>query len=500
VFNKLRNTVKETAIYSIGNIASKLAGFVLIPLFAENISIALYGLLTLFEICFDIINPISNVGVENALMRWFYDKESDGKRKSLYFTVFVFSVLSTFVVLILAYILMTNYTSAIFSSDVNKSLILIFLSSVFMRLVVASPLTLLRIKQKAIKQTGMVVLGLVITVSLTYVFLQYYHMELYGVFLAQLLSNLVLLILLVPTVFNNIQFKLEKEILKKMLHYSYPLVFSGLLTTVLVLSDRYILKYYYSLGDVGVYSLAYKISNIVKICITTSFLQSYVVSYFKGMNDVKESDRFLVKSLTYFVFIACYLSLFIVYFGKEVLVVLSSGNKDYWQAYVLLPFLLVAVILAGVRQISSMPIRREKQTRLLSIYSICAAVLNLLLNFVFIPEWGAYGAVISTIISQLLVVVIYNLYLRNRYQIVIEYRRLFILVSLTLVVFVPLLFLNELNLFIRIPVKVFILVAYPFLLYIVSFYSKDELHRICGAWKKWSKLSDLKKNITKIKI
>jgi len=500
MFNKLRNTVKETAIYSIGNIASKLAGFVLIPLFSENISISLYGLLTLFEICFDIINPISNLGVENALMRWYYDKESDGKRKSLYFTVFIFSVFFTAVILLLSYVIMVNYKSAIFSADVNKSLIIIFLSSVFMRLIVASPLTLLRIKQKAIKQTAMVVFGLVITVSLTYVFLQYYHMELYGVFLAQLLSNTVLLVLLFPTVIKNIQVKIEKELLRKMLHYSYPLVFSGLLTTVLVLCDRYILKYYYGLGDVGVYSLAYKISNIIKICITTSFLQSYVVSYFKGMNNVKESDRFLVKSLTYFVFIACYLSLFIVYFGKEVLFVLSFGNKDYWQAYVLLPFLLIAVILAGVRQISSMPIRREKHTRLLSIYSMCAAVFNVLLNFVFIPRWGAYGATISTIISQLLVVVIYNLYLRNRYNIVLEYRRLLLLVVLTFAVFLPALFLNEVNLFVRIPIKICILAAYPFLLYLMSFYSKDELHRISGAWKKWSKLSDLKKNITKINI
>ena len=157
MFNKLRNTVKETAIYSIGNIASKLAGFVLIPLFSENISISLYGLLTLFEICFDIINPISNLGVENALMRWYYDKESDGKRKSLYFTVFIFSVFFTAVILLLSYVIMVNYKSAIFSADVNKSLIIIFLSSVFMRLIVASPLTLLRIKQKAIKQTAMVV-------------------------------------------------------------------------------------------------------------------------------------------------------------------------------------------------------------------------------------------------------------------------------------------------------------------------------------------------------
>lgn len=499
MFNKLRSTVKETAIYSIGNIASKLAGFILIPLFSETIDIALYGLLTLFEICFDIINPISNIGVENALMRWYYDDEAKGKEKSLYFTVFLFSLISTIAVLLISFIIMSNFKASVFSSDVSNSLIVVFLFSSFLRLIVASPLTLLRIKQKAIKQTGMVLLALVMTVSLTYIFLKFYKMELYGVFLASLISNGILLLLLTPDIIKNIRIKIEKSLLKKMLNYSYPLVFAGLLTTVLILSDRYILKYYYTLGDVGVYSLAYKISNIIKICITTSFMQSYVVSFFKGMTNVKESNRFLVKSLTYFVFIAIYLSLFIVYFGKEVLVVLSKGNQDYWQAYVLLPLLLIAVVLSGVRQISSMPLRREKQTRLISIYSICAAVLNVALNFVFIPYWGAYGAIVSTIIAQLMVVVAYNLYLRRSYDIIVEYKRLISLVLLSFIVFIPLSFLNEINLLLRIPLKIIILTSFPFILYALGFYNKDELHRIKGAWYKWSKLSDLKKNISNIK-
>lgn len=499
MFNKLRKTVKETAIYSIGNIASKLAGFILIPLFSETIDISLYGLLTLFEICFDIINPISNIGVENALMRWYYDDEAKGKEKSLYFTVFTFSVFSTLAVLLLSFLLMSNFTEAIFSSEVNRTLIIVFLSSSFLRLIVASPLTLLRIKQKAVKQTGMVVLGLIMTVTLTYVFLKFYKMELYGVFLASLISNGILLILLVPDILRNITIKIETELLKKMLNYSYPLVFAGLLTTVLILSDRYIIKYYYTLGDVGVYSLAYKISNIIKICITTSFMQSYVVSFFKGMSNVKESNRFLVKSMTYFVFIAIYLSLFIVYFGKEVLVVLSKGNQDYWQAYVLLPLLLVAVILSGLRQISSMPLRREKQTKLISLLSIGAAILNVVLNFIFIPQWGAHGAILSTIIAQLLVVVIYNVYLRRSHNIIIEYKRLFSLVFITSVIFTPLLFLNDIDLILRIPIKIAILISFPFILYVIGFYTKDELYRIKGAWVKWSDLSRLKNNISNIK-
>lgn len=499
MFNKLRTTVKETAIYSIGNIASKLAGFILIPLFSETINISLYGLLTLFEICFDILTPISNLGIENALMRWFYDKETEGKRKSLYFTVFAFSVVFTLLIVFLSYIVMINYSEIIFSTQVDKSLIFIFLFSVLIRLIVASPQTLLRIQQKAVKQTASVVLGLILTVLFTYIFLKFYKMELYGVFLAQVVSNLVLLILFIPTIFRNIQFKVEVELLKKMIHYSYPLVFSGLLTTVLVLSDRYILNYYYTLGDVGVYSLAYKISNIVKICITTSFMQSYVISYYRGMNEISESNRFLVKSLTYFVFVACYLSLFIVYFGKEVLVVLSLGNKDYWQAYLLLPLLLISVTLAGVRQISSMPLRRDKQTKLLSVYSILAAVLNVLLNFVFIPKWGAYGAVISTVITQCLIVFLYDLYIRKKFKILVEYRRLLIVSVVSILIFIPLLFLNEVNLLIRIPIKLIILISFPFVLYILKFYSKDELNRVRGAWDKWSNLSQLKNNIKKIK-
>jgi O-antigen/teichoic acid export membrane protein len=146
-----------------------------------------------------------------------------------------------------------------------------------------------------------------------------------------------------------------------------------------------------------------------------------------------------------------------------------------------------------------MPLRRDKRTKLLSIYSMIAAILNIGLNFIFIPRWGAYGATISTIIAQLLVVVIYNIYLRRSFSIFVEYRRLFTLVALTILMYIPLLYLNEIDLFLRIPMKIFIISAFPFLLYLLRFYSKEELNRIKGGWKKWSKLSDIKKNISKIK-
>lgn len=499
MFNILRKTVKETAIYSIGNIASKLVGIVLLPLYSSSLDIALFGLLTLFEICFEIITPISNLGIDNALMRWYYDDEAKDKEKSLYFTVFTFSVICSFVILLLAYFIMLRFKAEIFSEGISPSLILIFLSSVFARLVVASPLTILRVQQKASRQTAAVVLGLLLNVGFAYLFLKYYGMGLYGIFLAQVIANGLLFVLLFPTILDNIKLHIEKALIVKMLKYSYPLVFSGLLTTILVLSDRYILKYYYTLGDVGVYSLAYKISNIIKICITTSFLQSYVISYFREMTDVKSSDRFLVKSLTYFLYISVYLSLFMVYFGKEILVVLTSGNEDYWQAYVLLPFLLIAVVLGGLSQISSMPMRREKHTKLLSICGVSAAVLNIILNFVFIPHWGAYGAVVSTIFSQLLVVLVYFYFLKNSYSIVVEYRRLLSIFLLAALIFIPSLFLGDISLILRLPMKLIILFSFPFILYILGFYNKDELHRIKGAWKKWSKLSNIKKNISNIR-
>ena len=62
-----------------------------------------------------------------------------------------------------------------------------------------------------------------------------------------------------------------REKLPEMLRYGAPLVVSGLASFILVYSDRFFLRRFGNLTDVGVYGLGYKLAMIVTLVVSGPF-------------------------------------------------------------------------------------------------------------------------------------------------------------------------------------------------------------------------------------
>lgn len=50
MLNHLRNTVKHTAIYSLGNLSTKIIGLILLPLYTSYLTTAEYGIFSILEV------------------------------------------------------------------------------------------------------------------------------------------------------------------------------------------------------------------------------------------------------------------------------------------------------------------------------------------------------------------------------------------------------------------------------------------------------------------
>ncbi len=70
MLDKLRTTVKQTAIYSIGNMSTKLIGLILLPLYTDYLTTADYGILSIFEITSQFLTAILGFRMSGAMMRW----------------------------------------------------------------------------------------------------------------------------------------------------------------------------------------------------------------------------------------------------------------------------------------------------------------------------------------------------------------------------------------------------------------------------------------------
>ncbi|MCF7911172.1 MAG: oligosaccharide flippase family protein [Candidatus Cloacimonetes bacterium] len=495
MLDKIRSSVKQTFYYGIGNVAVKLVGFILLPLYARQFSIEIYGLLALFEILAEIIITLSSFGVESGFNRWYWDDEGKERQKSLFFTTLIFSLISTTLCLILAFVMIHYYSLQIFDVKISLGLTVTYLVNILFRVVIMRSILLMQIQQLVVKQTRYVLLNLGIVLLTTIFFITQLDMGLEGVFLGQICGNVIVLIFIMPYLLKEIKFVIEYEIFSKLLKYSFPIAVSSVFAIVMTLSDRFILKHYYSLADVGQYSLAYKVSSLIKLFIVRSFLKSYNFKYYSEIEAVKH-DRFFDKSITYFTFIAIYSGLLLSIVSKTVIKFLTD-NVDYYNSLYIVPYLVAGIILYGIRSMLNMPMAKMKRTDLIAYIAVGTGILNILLNFLIIPSLGSLGAALTTAVSQGVAVIVCLMinkkYGYSNYE-VVKYLKAFLIGIGLLYAW---LLIPEMNVFLSILVDLVILLLYPVILAVIGFFEDTELQRIRQSLKKWSKPANIKALIKK---
>lgn len=162
-------------------------------------------------------------------------------------------------------------------------------------------------------------------------------------------------------------------------------------------------------SEVGIYSAAVKIYNVIHVMVSVGIivviprLTQYLHSYF-----CKEKGAYYVllnKVVKAFYIFVIFCSSICVLYGNDMILFVSG--EEFTNAFRPLIVLAVTLLFATGNMIMSsailIPMDREKVTL---TATVTGASLNLILNLVFIPKWGCFGAAITTLVSEFMVFVI----------------------------------------------------------------------------------------------
>jgi len=474
--NKIKHTAKNTFIYSISNVLVKMSGLILLPLYTSHISLAQYGLLGFYEITFEILHLISGMGIDNALSRWYWDKESQYEQKVVVFNAGLVSLVTTLFIMTLGFFTLNGFSETLLWEKQSSTLILWFIVSSLTRVLIRQPLLLMRIQELSLRQTIINIIRIILVVGISFITIAHYKLGLAGIFIAETMANIIVLPYLYRYLLKNTKFQYNIILIKEMLSFSLPLVLSSVLALILTLSDRYIIQYFGNFEDTGIYTLAYKISNIIRIFVIHSFAQAYIPIFYKYMHD-EDSKKFYIKSVTYYTFVASIIALGLTIFGQEAIQIIAQSS-EYYAAYKLLPYLVIGVIFAGLRQILVLPINKHKKTKIISIITIAAGAFNLILNIILVPLMGAPGAALATGLVNLLVVLVYYYFVHKLDGIRYEDKKIVNAIFLTIVLSVIALLLADINIYYRLMIKLGLFLSFPLIMYLTKFYDKEEIHQV----------------------
>lgn len=198
----------------------------------------------------------------------------------------------------------------------------------------------------------------------------------------------------------NLSFGCAKRLLSKGHHFILP----SLMVAVYGQTDKVMLKQFISDAEIGYYSTAMTVCTMwcfVLSAIIDSFYPTIMESYKAGGKDFNYKNKLLYAIIFYASFSV---SLILAIFAEPIILLLYG--KQYLPAA--MPMRIVTWYTAfsylGVAR-NAWLVCKDRQKCLKYVY-FSAAFINVLLNILLIPQWGASGAALASLLSQIMTVLI----------------------------------------------------------------------------------------------
>lgn len=387
--NKYQKLASNTLIFAIGSFGTKFLSFILIRLYTGCMTTDGYSDADLLYQTVNVLYPILTLSMADAVIRFGMDK---GYNQRQVYTVAVTSTLiglGAFALLSPVFNLIDMY------KDYGFLLYVFCYFSCFRQ--IASNFVRAKGYVKLFAVDG--IFSTLVTVICNLIFLVGFDMDVTGYVLSIIISDIVSLVVL--TVIAGLHKYLDisyfsKKLFKEMLKYSAPLIPTYVLWWITSASDRWFVISLCGDHTNGIYSAAYKIPSLLMM-FTTLFYQAWQMSAIENRND-SGLAKFYTRIYGAYSSLLMIAAAGVIMLVKPLtyLLVDNDPSKNFTFAYHYTPILVIAMVFQCLCQFTSSVYNVKKKSMNSLLTSLIAAVVNIILNFLLIPDLGAYGAAIAT--------------------------------------------------------------------------------------------------------
>lgn len=391
--NQKKQLLINTIIIAIGKLSTQVISFLLLPLYTSKLSPEEYGTYDFFVTLSVFLLPIITLLMEESMFRFLIDAEDEKSKKKVITATIAYTVFGSVLFTIIAALIM-NFMHY----EYTLVFIMFMISNVLIGLSNALSRGTGKIKLYSLSNF---ILG-VSTIILNIVFIVNFKLGVNGLLWSNVIANSVTAIYILAKLHlmryvNKEDF--SRKVLSKMIRYSVPLVPNNLSWVIISLSDRLMLTQMAGTAQNGIYSIANKFPNIVYTCygfFSTAWKESAAkilkednkVKYYNSIyRDVKNFLKAIVIGL-----------IAIMPFAFPLLV-----DSSYSDAYAYIPILAISIYYTNMSNFFGGIFGAYKDTKIMGSTTIVAAIMNIVINLIFIPKFGIWAAVFSTLISNVVI-------------------------------------------------------------------------------------------------
>lgn len=395
-FKNINSTIKASTLYMVGNFFNKAVAFFMVPVFTRLLSTSEYGIVNTYASWVSMFTIILSVSLSATIRMAYFDyKENiDRYMTSISFLVFIFFSVSLglcgvyyafgtnkFLGILVIFCIVQSYATFLQNLEINK--LMMDFAYVKRTLLMTLPNIL------SIVVALIVLLSTSIDRSIARVFPEVIIQSIFG-------------IIILVTIYKKDNTLVDTSIWKYGLALSIPLVFHSLSTMILASFDRTMITALRNSHETGIYSTAYNFGMIVT-ALSTALDGVWFPWFAKKMNNDDQSTVNKIERDYIFAIVIIVCAIMLV--APDIMRLMTP--QSYWSGASMIPPIVFASFIIFLISFVVNAEYYYKKTKHIGFNTFVAAIVNVGLNYILIPKYGATVAAWTTVVAYLVSLVMH---------------------------------------------------------------------------------------------
>lgn len=389
--------LKKFGAFSIGPIVGAFLGFITVPLITYFISTDEYGRCSMFTLAQSTISMLIYLGLDQAFVREF--NQAQGQVTHVLANAIRIPLCAALTV-DLVIVFCPHWVSALLFDTPDETLAVYALALMLPFMIMENfGLLKIRMEERGVQYSCFTILlkllTLVLTVLLFMTYEKSFRSAIYAIALSEILTGLSLYFFSLRST-SILREPFDRPLLRRMLRFGLPLLPASLMVWALTSMDKIMLRTLCTYSELGLYSAAFKIVNVLGV-VQSCFTLFWAPLAYRWYEEKKETRYFdAVNELVSCVMCAMCLGILLC---KNVVAVILGQN--FAKAIYIFPFIMLHPIMYTMSETTAMGIGFSRKTGYNIVVSALSGGTNILLNYLLIPMLDGKGAALATGISYM---------------------------------------------------------------------------------------------------
>lgn len=400
---KIKELTRDTGIYGISTIIGRFLGFLLVPFYTHFISPDEMGVYSNVYAYIAFLNVLYIYGMDAAFMK-FHTRDDGANPKTVFSTATWFLCLTTAGLSVLLLILRRPFLALMAIPTEHAGIFPYVLGILLFDALSLIPYASLRMERRAGLFAAIRLANIGLNLGLNLLFFLKLHLGIPGIFAANLAASLFSFLLLLPVALKNIEWRMDRSRLRRMLDFGLPYLPAALASIAVQVIDRPIVKALTDDATLGLYQTGYKM-GIFMMLVVSMFQYAWQPFFLNHAKD-PEAPALFARVLTLFVLAAGLLWAVVSLFIEEaarfpILPGRTLIEGQFLPGLAVVPIILLAYLFNGLYVNFQAGLTIAGKTRYFALVAGAGALVNVAANYLLIPRLGIVGAALATLAAYM---------------------------------------------------------------------------------------------------